>query len=179
MQFAGSIGDDPFKGEIQELLKDFANDCKQAYSNDGKDWDKAVTEYGTTAGWSYQTALLYKKREKYIGKQLRKGAKPNLFGKYRDSDYEHVFEEIGPTFRVVDQTDGQTVSERAEDYTHDDRANLDQAAFRTAVSSLSDGRQLIARWNNIGKDYSGRFGNLSFLFVHQIIELRQASPLHA
>ncbi len=98
---------------------------------------------------------------------LKQGAKPNLFGKYRDKDYENVKVQVRHKIEVLNGVSQGTLT--SDDYNADYRNNPEDAPYRICFSKLSDGRSVLVRVGYVNKVYSTRDLRNGNYFAHAII----------
>lgn len=103
--------------------------------------------------------------EKSIGERvLKPNAKPNIFGKFREKDYEYKDKVIRGKIEVVAESNGEPLSLQG-DY----RNSPEQAPFRIGKTKLGDGRVVVVRVSAIGTIYHNidtRNGNY---FCHGLV----------
>lgn len=103
--------------------------------------------------------------EKSIGERvLKPNAKPNIFGKFREKDYEYKDKVIRGKIEVVAESNGEPLSLQG-DY----RNSPEQAPFRIGKTKLGDGRVVVVRVSAIGTVYHNidtRNGNY---FCHGLV----------
>lgn len=103
--------------------------------------------------------------EKSIGERvLKPNAKPNIFGKFREKDYEYKDKVIRGKIEVVAESNGEPLSLQG-DY----RNSPEQAPFRIGKTKLGDGRTVVVRVSAIGTVYHNidtRNGNY---FCHGLV----------
>ena len=98
--------------------------------------------------------------------RLKEGAKKNIFGKYKDSDY--ITEEIVTRNEIVileESNPGALTDAPGVDSDSDFRDNPEDAPYKIAAMKLLDGRLVVTRVAHIGKVYSDidlRSGNFVF-----------------
>jgi len=94
-------------------------------------------------------------------KRLKANAKPNIFGKYREKDFEYVREISSNKIEILEESTDQNLK-NACDYNSDFRNNPENAPYRIGSTTLLDGRLVICRicWvNKIFSDADTRSGN--------------------
>ena len=103
---------------------------------------------------------------KYVNvRRLKAGAKPNLFGKYKEKDYEYVRNVSRNKIEIINQSTEQPLK-FACDYNDDFRNNPEKAPYRIGAMQLSDNRLVICRINYINRIYSDRDTRTGNFFEH-------------
>ena len=97
---------------------------------------------------------------------LKKDAKPSgLFKKsYKDSDYDQVEVLVRPTITIIAQSNTGRLGCR-EDY----RERLDEAPYRTGVTTLQDGRVMVCNITGVGRVYSDSDQRMGNFFSHILL----------
>ena len=95
---------------------------------------------------------------------LKPTAKPNLFGKFKDKDYELKERMVRSKIEIIDESQIGPLQLR-EDY----RNTPEKAPFKLAKTKLGDGRTVVLRVSGIGTVYSDLDTRSGNYFCHGII----------
>lgn len=95
---------------------------------------------------------------------LKPNAKPNIFGKYKEKDYEYKEREIRGKIEVVSESQSGALSLQG-DY----RNSPEQAPFRIGKVKLGDGRTVVVRVSAIGQVYSDLDTRKGNYFCHGFV----------
>lgn len=97
-------------------------------------------------------------------RRLKQGAKPGLFGKYKDKDYETYEFIVRNKTEILEESEKGSLTElsRYEDF----RETPEKAPYRVGASYLQDGRLAIVRVSGIGKIYTERNPRSGNYFEH-------------
>ena len=98
-------------------------------------------------------------------KQLKSSAKPNLFGKYKEKDYEYIRQVVSNKIDIFEQSTEQSLK-FACDYDADFRDNPENAPYRIGATTLLDGRLVVCRINWINRIFSDRDTRTGNFFQH-------------
>ena len=125
-------------------------------------------------------------------KVLKAGAKKNLFGRYKDDDYEYLETEARSAIEVLEDSDDRLLkklrevdeknkregkSERSDaslrnllpDQDKDYRNSPEQAPYRIAACRIADGRILVAKVTYVNRVYSDLDARTGNFFAHVYI----------
>ena len=84
--------------------------------------------------------------------QLRPGAKPNIFGRYRETDYETVSVLNRNEIKILDCSSDLIFLNDGDDF----RTNPSNAPYRIAAIELLDGRLIVAKVTFVNRYYAAR-----------------------